>query len=118
MKFKIQRIGPNPSAIAIVSFNQSVKAHFPPPGKPFKLLVDNQEYTTCIRNLASGWTSIAQTTDSNGRRVTRADFCHVHGLKEGQTVCIEAVAAMQLYRLVKICTTREVEATERWMHIP
>ncbi len=100
MEFKVQRIGSNPSGIAIVSFSRETRGQFPPPGQPFTLVVDDLEYETSIRNLSIGWTSIAKTFHE-GKRVTRAEFCERHGLHEGDRVFIEVLEPFKRYRLRK-----------------
>ena len=98
MEFKIQRIGPNPSGIAIVSCRRETRHQFPPPGQPFTLVIDDLEYETSIRNLSSGWTSIAKTFHE-GERITRAELCERHELHEGDRVFIEVLEPFRKYRL-------------------
>jgi len=85
----------------IVCYEQTARGCFPTPHKEFKLEIDGQKYTTSIRNLKSGCTSLAKTVDATGQRITRATLCLRHGLRRGQEVYIEAVTPLQLYRLNK-----------------
>ena len=94
-EFKIDR------DLNIVCYKQAARQYFPPPHKDFKLAIENVEYRTSVRNLSSGCTSIAKTFDASGQCIARADLCRRHGLRQGQTVCIEVLASRQLYRLIK-----------------
>lgn len=99
MEFKIQRIAPNPSGIAIVSCRKETRQNFPSPGKPFILVIDDREYQTSIRNLQkTGWTSFAKTF-YRGKRITRAELCELHKLKEGNRVFVEIVEPFKKYTL-------------------
>ncbi|NOY64883.1 MAG: hypothetical protein GXO97_05745, partial [Nitrospirae bacterium] len=98
MEFKVQRIASNPSGIAIVSCRKETRQNFPSPGKPFLLIIDDREYQTSIRNLQVGWTSFAKTF-YRGKRITRAELCELHKLKEGDRVFVEIVEPFKKYRL-------------------
>ena len=100
IEFHVQRIAPNPSGIAIVSYKE-VRHLFPSPGKSFILFIDDKEYTTSIRNLRrSGWTSFAKTFENN-IRVTRAELCYRHRFKEGDLVFVTEEVPFEKYRLIK-----------------
>lgn len=99
-KFKID------NDLNIVSWE---KPEVPDPGKPFKLIIDDREYTTWIRNLKSGLVSIARTIEASGFKITRAELCARHGLRAGDTVYIELVIPLQKYRLSKIAMKQEPE---------
>jgi len=77
------------------------RSYFPFPQKTFKLQIDDEEYTTSVRNLRSGCTAIAKTFNAAGRRITRADLCSKHMLRKGQIVSIEIIYRDRLYRLTK-----------------
>lgn len=98
-KFKVHPFGVNSSAIDITCYDKSCRSHFPLPGKPFKLVIDDIVYTTSIRNLKNGWTQIAKTYEPSGIRISRADLCNRHSLHTGQTICIEVVTPQKVYRL-------------------
>lgn len=101
IEFCIQRIAPNPSGIAIVSYNKSIRRLFPSPGRPFTLIIDDKEYFTSIRNLErSGWTSFAKTFEHD-RRVTRSELCERHRLKEGNKIFVKVEVPHKKYRLLK-----------------
>jgi hypothetical protein len=100
IEFHVQRIAPNPSGIAIVSYKE-VRHLFPSPGQSFILFIDDKKYTTSIRNLRrSGWTSFAKTFENN-IRVTRAELCYRHRLKEGDLVFVTVENPFEKYRLYK-----------------
>jgi len=100
IEFHVQRISENPSGIAILSYKE-VRHLFPSPGQSFILFIDDKEYTTSIRNLKrSGWTSFAKTFENN-IRVTRAELCYRHRLKEGDLVIVTVEIPFEEYRLFK-----------------
>ena len=100
IEFKVQRIAPNPSGIAILSCRSETRNYFPPPGRSFTLVIDEKGYITSIRNLQSGWTSFAKTF-YQGRRVVRAELCESHKLREGDSVFIEIEIPNKKYRLLR-----------------
>lgn len=101
IKFSIQRIGANPSGIAILSCKKSTRRLFPPPRQQFTLVIDNRQYSTSIRNLKhSGCTSFAKTFE-HGVRITRYDLCLRHKLKEGDRVFIKVEVPFKRYRLLR-----------------
>lgn len=100
IKFSVQRIGLNPSGIAILSCKRASRGFFPDPDQDFTLVIDNRQYSTSIRNLSSGCTSIAKTFE-HGVRITRYELCLGHKLKEGDKIFIEVEVPFRKYRLLR-----------------
>ncbi|MDL1956545.1 MAG: hypothetical protein LWW95_05790 [Candidatus Desulfofervidus auxilii] len=100
LEFSVQRIGANPSGLAIVSCKKTVRQFFPPPGESFILNIDDKTYTTSLRNLSSGCTSFAKTFEGS-EKITRYELCKRHNLKEGDKVYIEVEIPFRKYRLLK-----------------
>ena len=106
MKFKVEKITKNlvknPSGVDIVCYDKSVRKHFPPPYQTFKLVIDDKEYITSVRNLKSCQTRIAKTQEVGRGKIVRADLCRRHALQVGQEVCIvEVVTPQKVYRLTR-----------------
>jgi len=97
IQFVVERSYPN-----IVSYRRGTRNFFPPPNSGFILVIDDEKYSTSIRDLKkSGATSIAKTFDEHGDRITRYDLCSKHGLKGGDKVYIEVEVPLKKYRLLK-----------------